>query len=139
MVLPDKINKNFITGVATVVFGAVLVWWLAGSHYPAEIVERVPGMDNRPKIVPRPDTVVIGEFFDTINQVDDYAYGNWPHFRGPYFDNINHDTIPLAESWDTTGPPVAWKLTLGEGYAGPAVYDGKVYIMDWVYVSKLVP
>lgn len=129
--LPDKLNKNVITGTVTVVFAAALIWWLAGFHYPAEIVERVTGMDNRPKIVPRPDTVVIGEFFDTISLVDEYAYGNWPHFRGPYYDNINHDTVPLAESWDTTGPPVAWKLSLGEGYAGPAVYDGKVYIMDY--------
>ncbi|HOP00045.1 MAG TPA: PQQ-binding-like beta-propeller repeat protein [Bacteroidales bacterium] len=131
--IPDFLNKRIVTGITSVIFGAVLIWWLAGSHYPADVVERVAGMDNRPKIEPRPDIVVIGEFFDTINLPDEneYAYGHWPHFRGPFFDNINHDTIPLAESWDSTGPPLAWKLTLGEGYAGPAVYDGKVYVMDY--------
>ncbi len=129
--LPDKINKNIIAGLAVVVFAAVLIWWFAGFHYPAKIDIRVPGLDNRPKIEPRSDTVVIGEFFDTLNQYDGYKYGSWSHFRGEYYDNINHDTVPLAESWDSTGPPVAWKINLGEGYAGPAVYNGRVYVMDY--------
>ncbi len=37
----------------------------------------------------------------------------------------------MAESWDTTGPPVMWKVTLGEGYAGPAVKNGRVYLLDY--------
>ncbi len=57
--------------------------------------------------------------------------GEWPRFRGADFDNINKDTTPLAESWDSTGPPVVWKVTLGEGYAGPAVKNGRVYILDY--------
>jgi outer membrane protein assembly factor BamB len=37
----------------------------------------------------------------------------------------------LEEQWDSTGPPVAWKITVGEGYAGPSVHNGRVYIMDY--------
>lgn len=46
-------NNRLLTGVSAVIFAAVLVWWLAADHYPAEMTMRVPGMDNRPKIEPR--------------------------------------------------------------------------------------
>jgi outer membrane protein assembly factor BamB len=129
--LPGKINKGLFAGFFVIIAAGVLIWWYSGDHFPASVIARVPGMDNRPKIEPRPDTVVIGEFFDTIGLFDEYVAGSWPRFRGAHFDNINHDTTPLSESWDTAGPPVVWKLRLGEGYAGPSVYNGRVYVMDY--------
>ena len=57
--------------------------------------------------------------------------GDWPRFRGADFDNISKDTTPLAETWDTSGPPIVWRTTLGEGYAGPAVHNGRVYLLDY--------
>jgi outer membrane protein assembly factor BamB len=130
-VLPGRINKGILTGVVVLIATATLIWWFADDHYPADVVARLPGMDNRPKIEPRPDTVIIGEFFDTLNNFDEFVHGSWPRFRGVFYDNINHDTTSLAESWDSAGPPVMWKITLGEGYAGPAVYNGRVYVMDY--------
>lgn len=88
-------------------------------------------MDNRPKMVIRTDSVIIGEFFDTIAVIDEVIPGSWPRFRGADFDNISKDTIPLAESWDTAGPPILWRVTLGEGYSGPVVHNGRVYILDY--------
>ena len=88
-------------------------------------------MDNRPEAEPRSEAVIIGEFFDTLGVMDDIVPGSWPRFRGPDFDNISKDTTPLAASWDTTGPPVVWRQTLGEGYAGAAVYNGRVYVLDY--------
>lgn len=111
--------------------GAVLAWWIIDDHYPSDIIARVPGMDNRPKAEPRPDSVIIGEFFDTLNLFDEEAAGEWPRFRGADFDNISKDTTPLAEMWDTTGPPVVWKTTLGEGYAGAVVKHSRVYVLDY--------
>jgi len=130
-VFPEKINKGLVTGFFVILAVGALVWWYSGDHYPADVVVRVPGMDSRPKIEPRSDTVVIGEFFDTIGLFDEYVAGSWPRFRGAHFDNINHDTTPLAESWDSAGPPVVWKLRVGEGYAGPSVFNGRVYVMDY--------
>lgn len=126
-------SKKYIViiGLTVVVSVVSLIWWLSGSYYPAEIINRVPGMDNRPKMVIRNDSVVIGEYFDTISIIDEIAYGDWPRFRGVDFDNINKDTVPLAESWDTTGPPIVWKVTLGEGYSGPVVHNGRVYLLDY--------
>lgn len=124
-------NNTFYTGITAVILAGILIWWLADDHYPADIVLRVPGMDNRPKIEPRSDSVIVGEFFDTLSAFDETVPGEWPRFRGVNFDNISRDTFQMAESWDTAGPPVIWKTTLGEGYAGPAVLNGRVYILDY--------
>lgn len=124
-------NNRLLTGVSAVIFAAVLVWWLAADHYPAEMTMRVPGMDNRPKIEPRSEEIIVGEFFDSLGTFDEMVPGEWPRFRGANFDNIVTDTFAMAESWDTTGPPVVWKVTLGEGYAGPAVKNGRVYLLDY--------
>jgi outer membrane protein assembly factor BamB len=88
-------------------------------------------MDNRPPQKQISDSVVIGEFFDTMGVAEEPVGGSWPRFRGADFDNISKDPAPLAESWDTSGPPVIWQITLGEGYAGPAVLKGRVYVLDY--------
>jgi outer membrane protein assembly factor BamB len=88
-------------------------------------------MDNRPPIKQISDSVVIGEFIDTLGTIEEILPGSWPRFRGVDFDNISKDPTPLAESWDTSGPPIIWQTTLGEGYAGPAVLNGRVYVLDY--------
>ena len=55
----------------------------------------------------------------------------WAHFRGEGFSNIVQTDIPLAESWPEAGPPQLWEIDLGEGYAGPTVWDGCVYLIDY--------
>jgi len=60
----------------------------------------------------------------------------WPGFRGPAGDGISMESIPLARGWDKAGPPVLWSVSLGEGYAGPAVAAGAVYLLDYDQVKK---
>ena len=89
-------------------------------------------MDDRPPQRELSDSVVIGEFIEIYGTPDDEILpGNWPRFRGTDFDNISKDPTPLAGNWDETGPPVVWQVTLGEGYAGPAVLNGRVYVLDY--------
>jgi outer membrane protein assembly factor BamB len=126
-----KKSNTLITGFAAICFTGILIWWFTDDHYPAELDLRVPGMDNRPKIEPRTENIIIGEFFDTLNLFDEPVAGEWPRFRGNDFDNIAKDSFELAETWDTTGPPVLWQATLGEGYAGPAVWNSRVYVLDY--------
>ena len=123
-------NNTVITGSAVILFAAAFSWWIfATPSY--NVIERVPGMDYRPKIQPISDSVFIGEFVDTLNVIDEVITGSWPRFRGSDFDNISKDPTPLAETWDTSGPPVLWQTALGEGYAGPAVWRGRVYLLDY--------
>lgn len=127
-----SIRKNYtiVIGVVVIALTIVLLWWLFNDH-SFEVTERVPGMDNRPKVEIRYDSVFIGEFLDTLSELDEHIAGNWPRFRGVDFNNISKDTTPLAETWDTAGPDIIWRTTLGEGYAGPAVHNGRVYLLDY--------
>ncbi len=126
-----KKNRTLFTGFTAICFAGMLIWWLFINDYPTDFSSRVPGMDNRPEFKPRSESVIIGEFFDSLNIFDEYIAGSWPRFRGKDFDNINKDTIPLADTWDSDGLPVIWRTTLGEGYAGAAVHNGRVYVLDY--------
>jgi outer membrane protein assembly factor BamB len=128
--ISEKKRYTIIIALIVTVLTVVFLLWLLKSQ-PFEVTERVPGMDNRPKMEARSDTVIIGEFFDTLGQMDEIVAGDWPRFRGADFDNISKDSTPLAEKWDTSGPEIIWRTTLGEGYSGPAVHNGRVYLLDY--------
>ncbi len=55
--------------------------------------------------------------------------GVWPCFRGPSYDGVSAEGAP--REWPETGPPVLWSVEMGEGYAGAAVLDGRVYVLDY--------
>ena len=58
------------------------------------------------------------------------AFGaDWPQFCGPARNNVSAET-GLADSWSKNGPKVLWETEVFDGYAGPAVRDGKVYQLD---------
>ena len=57
--------------------------------------------------------------------------GLWPQYRGPNRDNISPETTPLLKSWPAGGPKALWSVELGEGYAAPAVRNGRVYVLDY--------
>jgi outer membrane protein assembly factor BamB len=58
---------------------------------------------------------------------------DWPQFQGPTRNNVaSASETNLARSWGEGGPKVLWRVTVGEGFAGPAVRDGKVYLLDRV-------
>lgn len=123
-------KRTFLVAAVVSVFAIVLFWWLLKGQ-PLDLNERVPGMDDRPKMEAKSDSVIIGQFLDTLSDIDEVVAGDWPRFRGSDLDNISKDQTPLAESWDTSGPAIMWRATLGEGYAGPAVHNGRVYLLDY--------
>jgi outer membrane protein assembly factor BamB len=128
--MPLLKRNNTIIAFAVLLFLAAFLWWIM-SPPSYDVVERVPGMDNRPPQKQISDSIIIGEYFDTLGSIDEVLPGNWPRFRGADFDNISKDPAPLAEIWDTSGLPIIWQTTLGEGYAGPAVLNGRVYVLDY--------
>ncbi|MFC1479758.1 PQQ-binding-like beta-propeller repeat protein [Planctomycetota bacterium] len=56
--------------------------------------------------------------------------GIWNQFRGPDRNGIASDKGLLRE-FPEQGPRIIWKKKLGEGHAGPAVYKGRVYVVDY--------
>jgi len=113
-----------------------LSWWL-NSEAAVDPELRLP--------VTPPEMAVLGDTGATLGgkPVDirgDFATaggspsqetGSWPRFRGGDFDNISRETISLRDRWDPGGPPVLWSIDLGEGHAGAAVHNGRVYLLDY--------
>ncbi len=55
---------------------------------------------------------------------------DWPRFLGPNADGISPET-GINKNWRAKPPRELWRVKLSdEGYAGPSVADGKVFIMD---------
>lgn len=66
----------------------------------------------------------------------DYAPSpaDWPGFRGALRDGIAHESTGLSGL--EAAPKLLWEVSLGEGHAGAAVADGRVYVLDYLEDSK---
>ncbi len=53
----------------------------------------------------------------------------WPQYLGPSRNAISTEK-GIKRSWDKGAPDVLWTIPLGEGFGGPAVSGGKVYVLD---------
>jgi outer membrane protein assembly factor BamB len=54
---------------------------------------------------------------------------NWPQWRGPFRNGLTKET-GLLKSWPEGGPQRRWLFEdCGDGYSGPAIAGGKLYIM----------
>ncbi|MCZ7638664.1 MAG: hypothetical protein M5U12_22975 [Verrucomicrobia bacterium] len=54
---------------------------------------------------------------------------DWPQGKGPQRDGAWRET-GLIEKSDTHGSPVKWRVPVNAGYVGPAIADGKVFLLD---------
>jgi len=54
---------------------------------------------------------------------------DWPQFLGPDR-NSKSPQENVLRSWPEGGPEVIWTVPVGIGYGGPAVSDGKVFLLD---------
>ena len=62
---------------------------------------------------------------------------DWPQWLGPDRASIWREP-GIVERFPEEGLPVKWRVPVGWGYAGPAVADGNVYLMDYVHQSGTV-
>lgn len=117
--------------VALVTIAALggFVWLLVSS--PVQVEERVP-LKTDHEIAGGAQAVKIEGVFARSNGTPSTVIkASWPRFRGVDFDNVLKDSVPLLDSWPEGGPEVVWRVALGEGYAGPVVINGCVYILDY--------
>ena len=138
---------------ATAVFfgtAALLVWWTSSSESGLKL--RIPGTDAAPGgegVTANP--VLAGKLTPGEGKAAELP-GDWPQFRGPNRDGIaterrsptRRDAVspdanapdqeiraPLSRDWKTHPPRELWALDVGEGYAGAAVREGRVYFFDY--------
>jgi outer membrane protein assembly factor BamB len=107
-----------------------LAFWLA-SHSPLALKRRVPGTDQDPSSqLGGANPVILGKLTRGDGRPAALP-GGWPQFRGGNRDGISDEAAALARSWLAAGPRELWSLEAGEGYAGAAVLEGRVYLMDY--------
>ncbi len=109
----------------------VLIWWI-GKDPVAEFAESLPGTDNRVgKTDSALEMVYIGEHFEAFGDAPHPLKESWPRFRGEDFDNISKSPVKLIDGFNGKAPEILWSHELGEGHAGPAIYKGSVYMLDY--------
>lgn len=117
-------------GVALLCLLTLGIWLGGGGDGNWEI--RRPGSDNASS--ESPGEAVSDLFQGRLVQSEGIAAdlpGSWPHFRGAGFDGISTETVPLARAWAGDELRRLWAIEVGEGYAGAAVLNGRVYVMDY--------
>lgn len=117
--------------VAVALLGvAALGIWLNSSS-EAGLKLRIPGTDAAPGGETGGANPVLAGKLITGEGKPVQLPGNWPQFRGPNRDGMGVETVKISRDWRTTPPRELWALDVGEGYAGVAVRDGRVYLLDY--------
>jgi outer membrane protein assembly factor BamB len=105
------------------------------THDPvAGFAKEVPGTSGRPAEATggsRAATLLPTQF-QAFTGSPSAVTASWPRFRGASFDNTVHDGATLVTPGPGWSPPApSWTIALGEGHAGAAVANGRVYILDY--------
>ena len=116
--------------VAAACVAALLV--LMGSDDLDEVKARVPGTDLEGVVLPPPEASPAERVrLETLDGVPADLPGAWPQFRGASGDGVSVEGVALEREWPETGPEQLWGINVGEGHAGAAVLNGRVYVMDY--------
>ncbi len=108
---------------------ALLALWMSGS--PGLALElRLPAESAAPSQAMAPAVDLRG-FFARGEGAPAPLGADWPRFRGTNLDAVSAETVPLTRRWPADGPPAAWSVPVADGYAGPAVADGRLYLLDY--------
>jgi outer membrane protein assembly factor BamB len=129
-----KINP--LTLAIPLVAALLGAWQLAAWYSDAEAVKvglRVPGQDNRPPPEALSSAVAArGAGRLTAGDGKPSAImAAWPQFRGPDRSGLAPETERVYKSWPAGGPKPLWRVRVGEGHAGAAVWGGRVYLVDY--------
>jgi len=122
------INKTVVGAAGAVGIVALCLWICAEPS--RDFTERVPGMDRQPasRQGQGESAVLLGALTLSEGTPSDLP-GTWPNFRGPNLDNISRSPFkPVAAG---QGFPECWSVEMGEGHAGAAVWQGRVYVLDY--------
>lgn len=122
--------KHIVPGIFVLIAILSILWWQAYNPV-ADFTTNNPGLDNRGSGSGAEENIMIGELFERLDEQSTSLNEEWPRFRGEHFDNIYQSDINLLNKFDQTSPPILWSVELGEGHAGPAIYDGYAYILDY--------
>lgn len=118
---------------------ALFVWWTSSSESSLKL--RIPGTDAAPTGEGGTANPVLAGKLIVGDGKPTEQPGAWPQFRGPNRDGISLAPsdgervgvrgFSLSRDWKSNPPRELWARDVGEGYAGVAVHDGRVYLLDY--------
>jgi outer membrane protein assembly factor BamB len=117
--------------VAAAAMILVGIWIWPRSDKGIEL--RVPGTDHAPDPSARAAEAnpILRGSLEMGEGQPGASQGAWTQFRGVNRDGVGRDDVALTGSWAAGQPRELWSIAVGEGYAGAAVRDGRVYLMDY--------
>ncbi|MHB8522616.1 MAG: outer membrane protein assembly factor BamB family protein [Limisphaerales bacterium] len=121
----------FPAGVGLAALVILAVW--VRREPGATLALRVPGTDQpggNGAGGTNANPVLLGKLIQAGGQPANLP-GAWPGFRGPNRDGISPEPVQVAQEWNPSGPRELWSVEVGDGYAGAAVLNGRVYVMDY--------
>jgi outer membrane protein assembly factor BamB len=74
---------------------------------------------------------VLGVWWCLVVMISPCMADDWPHWMGPTRDNVWRET-GIVDRFPEGGPEVLWRVPVALGYSGPAVAEGRVFVMDYV-------
>ncbi len=128
-------KESAIARIIPIVFaivGVVLLYVWLSADAAIDLTERIPPVQQDGQALPgEGDVIKIEGQLTTFDGEPAEIPGAWPRFRGPNFDAISTDDTSLAQTWPQSGPQALWSIEVGEGFAGAAVFAGRVYMLDY--------
>ncbi|MDC0584732.1 PQQ-binding-like beta-propeller repeat protein [Bacteroidales bacterium] len=124
-----KPSKYILIGLG--LLSLVILFWWNLSNPVRDLSESIPGADKQNEGEVAKALIKIGEFFELFERSKTNLYEDWPCFRGAERDNIYRSNIPLINKFSEDTTDLLWKVELGEGHGGAAIYNGLVYILDY--------
>lgn len=123
---------SIIIPIVLAIVGIVFLGLWLKTEPGIDLMERIPGTDN---VVGEETIKIEGDVFAGKLTVSDGVPadlpGAWIRFRGGNSDAISSETLTLARSWDEGEPKPLWGVDMGEGHAGAAILNGRVYVLDY--------
>lgn len=132
--LPDRFLKAL--PIALILLGVLAIgYWLFKDPTKGFTVS-VPGKDKVVSGDSSNEQVTIGALYEHFSDYTSTLKGTWTRFRGSNSNNIKKSEVPLISNFGGKTPPILWSVELGEGHSGAAIYNGKVYLLDYDEVLK---
>ena len=123
-----------LLALAIPVLAALVGGWTLSAWY-GQAPDSAPALEERvPRQWPRkaileptqiPDRLVVGSGKPSA------LMGSWSQFRGARRDGVANLADPLSDTWPGGRPRELWRVAVGAGYAGPAIANGRVYLVDY--------
>ena len=74
----------------------------------------------------------LAAFFGLLAAVPPAAAEDWPQWRGANRDGLWRET-GIVDQFESEEIAIRWRATVSNGYSGPTVANGRVYVTDFVH------